>query len=80
MNPDNPMPKTTHEDPNLPSARPAGSADEAWRHYQYLYRRDVPVPEIEAAYRQWRELAEAESQQPNKEVSHGHPTTQKDTI
>jgi len=53
---------------NPPSARPAGSADEAWRHYQYLYRRDVPVPEIEAAYRQWRELAEAESQQPNTRI------------
>jgi len=26
MNPDNPMPKTTHENPNLPSARPLGSA------------------------------------------------------
>ena len=26
MNPDNPMPNTTHENPNLPSARPLGSA------------------------------------------------------
>ena len=26
MNPDNPMPKGTHETPNLPSARPSGSA------------------------------------------------------
>ena len=25
MNPDTPMPKTTHENPNLPSARPPGS-------------------------------------------------------
>ena len=25
MNPDNPMPKATHENPKLPSARPAGS-------------------------------------------------------
>jgi hypothetical protein len=29
----------------------------AWREYQDLYRRDVPVAEIEAAYRKWKTLA-----------------------
>lgn len=35
MNPDNPMPKKTHENPNLPSAPPSCSAPvlrSEWRH------------------------------------------------
>src|ERR1035437_3047539 len=30
MNADNPMPNTTHENPNLPSAPPAGSVLKMW--------------------------------------------------
>ena len=41
MNPDNPMPKTTHENPNLPSARPSGSAG-----YVLIWNKDDDGPEV----------------------------------
>jgi hypothetical protein len=62
MNPDNPMPKTTHENPNLPSAPPPGSVIslKAWkieeasrRGIRYtalenrLARGSVPYPKVQ---------------------------------
>lgn len=32
-------------------------SDEAWRLYQTAYHQDIPVPEIEDAYRIWKDLA-----------------------
>ena len=48
----------------------------AWREYQDLYRRDVPVAEIEAAYRKWKTLAgDGEgAQAANAKVSSGPAT------
>ena len=66
-----PKPQRMNTEPNTqlpaipPLPAPAGSATDAWRAYQDLYRKDVPVPEIEAAYEKWKELAATESQQPN---------------
>ena len=83
MNPDKPMPKTTDKNPNLPSARPAGSGDWGDRIIRglifvtamlFLWSFDWRIAIAANALAVWWDL------RPNEKLSHGHPTTQKDTI